>query len=141
MLRIDKLAGILKEASVTALEQHHVSLTLMLTTEDGACLATSENQDLAHTLGAAAASIFQEFRAAESSLNSPLTDFVYKSEERILCCRQLATLQDNYAVLLIVACDKTGFTVDSLKSYTARAAEDLAFLNEPLSQMSKKYSE
>ena len=136
MLRIDRLVSALQGASVK-----HQGVSFSLYTEDGSCLAASDNSEQTQTIGAAAASIFIEFRAAESVSANSLNSLVYCTEQRLVCCQQVATLSDGMVVLVVVSARSDASDAAQLQALAARACEDLAGLKDIFACMSKRFSE
>ena len=136
MLRIDRIVGALRGASLK-----HQGVAFSLFTEDGSCLAASDESEQTQTIGAAVASIFIEFRAAESVSPTALQSLVYRTERRLVCGQQIATLSDGMVVLLIVSARSDVADVSYLQKITARACEDLAVLKDTLAGMTKRFNE
>jgi hypothetical protein len=140
MLRLDKLVTGLRSGA-----SNYPGVSFILCTEDGACLAASDDRENTQTVSAAVASIFIEFRAAEST---PLESVVFRTEQRLVCCRQLATLSDGMIVLFMATVSRkaqSSFSADEehewLQNLTLAAVEDLGFLREPLAAMTKRFNE
>ena len=136
MLRIDRLVGALRAASVK-----HPGIAFSLFTEDGSCLAASDDTEQTQTIGSAAASIFIEFRAAESVSTTALDRLLYRTERRLVCCQHVATLSDGMVVLLIVSARSDASDPTHLQKLAARACEDLAILKDTFAGMAKRFNE
>ncbi len=118
-------------------------------TEDGSCLGSSEDSEEVQTIGAAVASIFIEFRAAEGAgtggagagtVGGGLESLVYRTERRLVCCQQVASLSDGMAVLLVVS-GREGLEAGYLQKVTRRGVEDLSVLKETFAGMTKRFNE
>jgi hypothetical protein len=132
MIRVDKLSQSLKEAVA---DKH--GMTLMVVSDDGAAIASSDDSEEAQTIGAAAASIFIEYKATDKFSYPPLTGFVYATKNRSVMCRYLASLSDGSNILICGSAPKDT-SVDLLDALVTRQAADLDYLVPVFSGMTRK---
>lgn len=132
MIRIDRLSQSLREA-VT----EKPGMSVMLVSDDGAPIACSDDSEESQTIGAAAASIFLEYKATDKFSFPPLTSFVYSAKNRTVMCKYLASLSDNSSVLICAFCKKeTPLTL--LDSLVAEQVAALHYLIPVFAGMSRK---
>ena len=134
MLRVDRLSKAFKEA--VSVDEYKGYL-LLIVADDGSAIVSSDDSDETHTIGAAAASVFLEYKATEKFSGSALKSFKYSSKKRRVICRHFAVLEDHGSILLVAA----GPSTDNLSKLTElmdRASEDLSFLEPVFAQMSRR---
>ena len=131
MIRVDRLSQALKDGLAD-----RPNTGLMLLTDDGAPIALSHESEESQTIGAAAASIFLEYKATDKFGFAPLTGFVYSAKNRIVMVRSLAVLGDGVDVL-ICGYSSDGST-EYLDSLVTKQAANLAYLIPVFAAMTRK---
>jgi hypothetical protein len=132
MIRVDKLSQYFRDAV-----SEKPGTGVMLVTDDGAPLASSDDSEESQTIGAAAASIFLEYKATDKFSYPPLTSFVYSAKNRTVMCKYLASLSDGINVLICAhASEET--SVESLDALLASQAANLDYLVPVFAGMSRK---
>ena len=132
MIRVDRLSRALAAAASES------GFTLLLVAEDGSPIAASDCLEETQTIGAAAASIFVEYKATEKVCGSPLTSFVFASKKRKVVCMQFATLQDGGAILVVGTGEDD---CDRLTAMVKKVSLDLQFLVPVFDKMSRRVVE
>ena len=132
MIRVDRLSQCLKESVAET-----PGVVLMLLIDDGSPFAASDDSEDSQTVGAAAASIFLEYKATDKFAYPPLTSFVYSAKSRTVLCRYMATLSDGCSILLC-AFSSSSTPLDALESIVAQQAAQLDYLVPVFSGMARK---
>ena len=137
MLRVDRLSKAFKEA--LSCEEYN-GYALLLVADDGSALVSSDDSDETHTIGAAAASVFSEYKAAEKFSGAALKSYIFSSKKRKVLCKHFAILEDRGCILL-VAVAPDGAEITQLLELVDRASADLSFLEPVFANMSRRIEE